>query len=224
MHRRARHLTGRCAGAPFHYDARRLDLTDGTAIQTLTDIAGTNNATQATLANRPLFKTNILNGNPVVRFDGSNDYFSLTTALDITGEWSNISVYKKTSFMPLFVNSVNYVPYVSFSFNTMMYNCAGNNKAFEVSGYDATSFVIVTSYTDSSSLYQVYRNGISQTVSSSNFGMPNNLCQILGARIASGTYADGDVGAAVHIPGTLGSSLRKRFEHSIGFSFKVACS
>ncbi len=47
---------------------------DGDAIQTWPDISGSNNDfTQATLANRPLFKTNIINGRPALLFDGIND-------------------------------------------------------------------------------------------------------------------------------------------------------
>lgn len=226
MHRRNRHLTGRAAGSTVHYDARRLNLSDGTAIQTLTDVAGTNNATQSTLANRPLFKTNILNGNPVVRFDGTNDYLSLTTNLNITGEWSNIVVFKAASVMPSFCTSSlsNYTPYINFLVGTTMYSIAGNSKAFDSSGFVASSFVIVTTYTNSSSVYQIYRNGISQNAVNQNFFIPDNLCGVVGARLASGSYADGDIAAAIHIPGSRSVSLRKRFEHSMGFSFKIACS
>lgn len=50
---------------------------DGDAIQTWPDISGNaNDFTQATLANRPLLKTDILNGRPALLFDGSNDLFT----------------------------------------------------------------------------------------------------------------------------------------------------
>ena len=52
-------------------------LSDGNAVATWTDLSGNGrNATQATGANRPLFKTGIVNGKPVVRFDGTNDLLS----------------------------------------------------------------------------------------------------------------------------------------------------
>lgn len=39
-----------------------------------------NHATQATESYRPLYKINGLNGKPVVRFGGSDDYLSLPTS------------------------------------------------------------------------------------------------------------------------------------------------
>jgi len=40
-----------------------------------------NHATQGTSDYQPIYKTSILNGKPVVRFDGSNDFMSFTSAL-----------------------------------------------------------------------------------------------------------------------------------------------
>jgi hypothetical protein len=48
---------------------------DGDAITTLTNIAGTGNPTQGTLANRAIYRTNSINGRPALDFDGVNDYY-----------------------------------------------------------------------------------------------------------------------------------------------------
>jgi hypothetical protein len=51
-------------------------LTDGQAVSTWSDSSGNGrNATQPTAANRPVYKTNIKNGKPVVRFTGTNSQF-----------------------------------------------------------------------------------------------------------------------------------------------------
>lgn len=48
---------------------------DGTTIATWNDSStSANHATQATANARPTYKTNIINGRPVIRFDGSTDY------------------------------------------------------------------------------------------------------------------------------------------------------
>lgn len=48
-------------------------------------------ATQATAAKKPLYTTNIINGKPVVDFDGSNDFMRSTISLSITG-WTIFAV------------------------------------------------------------------------------------------------------------------------------------
>jgi hypothetical protein len=58
----------------FWYAADRLQLTDGAAVSSWGDLSGSGLAlAQATGANQPVYKTGIVNGLPVVRFDGVND-------------------------------------------------------------------------------------------------------------------------------------------------------
>lgn len=53
--------------------------TDGTAVGTWTDQSGQgHHLTQATAGSQPVYKTNILNGKPVVRFDGVDDFLTVT--------------------------------------------------------------------------------------------------------------------------------------------------
>jgi hypothetical protein len=56
-------------------EADALTLNDNDAVATWTATVG-NNATQGTEGNRPLFKTNVVNSLPAVRFDGTNDILS----------------------------------------------------------------------------------------------------------------------------------------------------
>ncbi len=56
-------------------------LNDGDAVTTWPDLSGNgNDATQATAAKKPVYKVNIINGKPVVRFDGLDDFLALTWA------------------------------------------------------------------------------------------------------------------------------------------------
>lgn len=55
---------------------------DSDPVATWTDFSGEgNHLTQATEANKPLYRTNIINGEPAMQFDGSNDYFGLSNIL-----------------------------------------------------------------------------------------------------------------------------------------------
>lgn len=57
-------------------------LNDGDAVTTWSDSSGQgNDVTQATAGNKPTYQTNELNGKPIVRFDGTDD-FLMDTSLD----------------------------------------------------------------------------------------------------------------------------------------------
>src|SRR3990167_1190365 len=56
-----------------------LNFNDNDVVGTWLDSSGKgNHATQTTAGNKPLYKTNIQNGKPIVRFDGVDDWMSLT--------------------------------------------------------------------------------------------------------------------------------------------------
>ncbi|KHD89441.1 MAG: hypothetical protein OM95_03500 [Bdellovibrio sp. ArHS] len=62
-------------------NAGTLSLTDETAVQTWSDFSGTgNHATNGTVATRPVFKTGVLNGRSVVRFNGSTQFLETATS------------------------------------------------------------------------------------------------------------------------------------------------
>jgi len=64
--------------------ADQISGSDGMAVATWLDLSGKNNhLTQATSAYQPLLKTGIINGKPVVRFDGVNDYLDRTFLADL---------------------------------------------------------------------------------------------------------------------------------------------
>lgn len=67
-------------GLQAWYDASAITgLSDGAAVASWSDRSGNSRTlTQATGGAQPLYKANILNGLPVVRMDGSNDYLSYT--------------------------------------------------------------------------------------------------------------------------------------------------
>ena len=69
-------------GLTLHLDASQLTgLSDGATVTTWTDMSGQNN--HATAAGTPIYKTAVLNGQPVVRFNGAS---SFTTA-DISSQF-----------------------------------------------------------------------------------------------------------------------------------------
>lgn len=80
------------------YKASVLTLADNDAVSSFTDLSpNADHAVQATSANRPTFKTGILNGQPVVRF-ASDDYLRFAKIFDSsTAKCSIFVVYKMNS-------------------------------------------------------------------------------------------------------------------------------
>lgn len=82
------------SGLVVRLDSGTLVLSDGAAVSTWADSSGNGyDVTQATGGNRPVYKVAIVNGKPVVRFDGVNDY--LTRAYNAaynTTDWSFFAV------------------------------------------------------------------------------------------------------------------------------------
>lgn len=73
------------SGLTLHLKADSLSLNDGDSVSTWADQSGnSNDATQATASNQPKYKTGIINGEPAVLSDGSNDFLDLPS-LGISG-------------------------------------------------------------------------------------------------------------------------------------------
>ena len=71
-------------------------LSDGDAVSTATDWGALEkNLVQATEAAKPTYKTGILNGQPVYRFDGVDDFFAAASALGVS--WKTSIVVAKYS-------------------------------------------------------------------------------------------------------------------------------
>ena len=233
MHRRARHLTGRAAGASYHYDARRVNSTNGSTLGTIYDLAGSNNLTQSTVADQAIYIANGLNGNPVIRFDGSTDFYSLASTVPIQGEYFGLLVYKTTSqIAPTFTNrlSATATPYTNFYYNGTLFSTYGNGS-INTPGMSSivNVFNIISTYTNGN--YQNgrhYTNGslIGGVTYSSPASTESGSMDTFGRRDwdTPDVFFAGDLACGIHIRGTLASSLKKRFEHACGFSFKIACS
>ena len=93
------------SGLKLWLKATSLSLSDNDPIGTWADSSGLgNDATQGTEANKPTYKTNILNGKPVVRFDGGDS---------LTGTHGAISI-----------------PYTIFVLMQTTGNASGNQRAY----------------------------------------------------------------------------------------------
>ena len=224
MRARHRHFNARDAGASLVLDARYIaGLANAAAIGTWADRSRSgNDATQATEANKPTYRTNILNGNPVVRFDGTND--SLT---------SNAQVNQPSAFMAVWhPSSGGLVEYLVDGLGgsnrqaVIAYSIALGSEVVVFAGSElfagtrTESFQIVSAVFNGSSS-SLTRNG--SVAASGNAGAQNTTGTKIGSRFNNEFYLNGEI-AMLLLMASPSAPLRKRCEHSSAFSFKIACS
>ncbi len=249
MGRRSRHFNPANAGCTVALDARFITgLNAGDAVQTWTGRPNTTvNASQATLANRPSYQTNEINGRPALRFDGSNDFMTLnaTALFQNVGSGFAVAVCRDTNNTGgdaahvalgwsngISTSSVRLAAYTRLTSNIFV---AGARRL------DADVFASSGSISSNSSANII---GTQARWSSGNF----NLC-LNGSKSTNGTFsASGNTsntaslnvflaspdGAAVRMTGPIAAVVAasplpsdpicKRIEHHLAFSFNIACA
>jgi hypothetical protein len=138
----------------------------------------TRHATQATSANRPLRKTSVQGSKDVLRFDGSNDFFSLS-AVTTTSSYTSFFVFRRTSAG---IHSVSLGPatangnYAAWWFSdNFVYESSNSVNDFTTHGSANTStgaFALVTTRTGTNSI-ATRRNGSTLATVTSGAGVTN---------------------------------------------------
>jgi hypothetical protein len=242
MHRRARHLTGRAAGAELYFDSRRIyGLSDGTGVQTWDDLStNANNATQATSGNRPLYKVNIQGGNPMLLFDNSNDYLRCSNTATLGSASTQVYLFKLSSassnvdvvfyYGNFNVYSPNY-NWVGFAHDNGNYQLGNYNNPTEGSVFYTanTSTRVLSGVLNDSGTNRMFLEGsqVATATYTTITGISSSARPMIGEvenASTPGTYMDGYIGVIGYWSVLTTTSLRKRFEQAIGFSFKIACS
>lgn len=243
MHRRSRHLNPLHAGAIMALDARYLLVaphsnTNNDTLSSWPDMARLNDATQddvGEIGSKPTFLTNILGGNPVVRFDGSNDV--MTHAITRGNVNSTVLWVAKA-----LSSQASYKHMVSFTQDSLATYHSWSNAGGGVtnkwssasavgtpidSGITATTAFVVGYGIRNGSTHYIGTDGVERNSGtiSSYYGGDTNGRQTIGGRADSTECAHVDLAAVVFIESNLqGTGLLKRLVHSLGFSYKIACS
>lgn len=245
MHRRARHLNARDAGATMVLDARFVSGSDGDAIQTWASrTTSTYDVTQSTSSKRALLKlgANGINGQACIQFDGTDDYY--VGVNENVGDFTVIYTARNTnrSDAPVsqlrivlsHVNSTDYKNDVSCGYynNTNAAYCQKcDNVTFPSAwSYDATTgeHVVTNRYSGTTAYIRVDM----KTETSATTGTATNINQAwtLGTSTETGfpngvAFFDSKMGAVVFFKSqSCSDPLSKRLSHSQGFSFKITCS
>ena len=246
MHRRARHLNARDAGAVLVLDSRRIyGLSDGNAVAQWDDASrSAANATQSTTSIRPVYKVAIQGGQPVVRFNVTDNYLATTVTSGfgfvfcVANISSNTQEYAGVLTARTSPNS-NLVSASSGNALVTTMNGSAPNPSTKLTGATNTTSPSISSVYDkgvsgSTTNFEDFLTGLTITnpfilsVTSSadvtgtnNFTIGRDTYQ--GAQVPR-ALSSGDIMVISLLPQSITSSIRKRVEHSSAFSFKIACS
>ena len=230
MRARQRHLNPLHAGAVRAYDTRFVSGgVNNTSLQTWTDRCLTANATQSDASFRPTFISNGQGGSPVLRFDGSNDAYTFTTA-STTSNVTAMTAHKISVIGGIVLSgsgNTQILRVVNSSGNrSLFFNLnVDNTQYLSAQTVDWTTFGVATVTAPGGSPTRNFRNGVDFGNSTQNANLTSCSWGKIGSAFAGGSFANMDIGLLSILPINIADSpLRKRLEHAAAFSFKFACS
>ena len=241
MRARHRHFNPRAVGAYAAFDARYgFSQADNTDVDTWEDRTTGNKDATGTSTSRPKYRTAVMGGNPVVRFDGTNDYLkvdnltaskvtlmcvassTLNTNQHICIQWGSVDA--QNNQFHLWITSSKYGCFFRDSANVDRDVTATDNKT--------SNPTIVSTLFDS--VQRIFENGKAGGTANTNGTLKQSASQIgIGVKLKTdgtpGTggdaaYLNGDLGALTIIASALENPIRKRLEHAAAFSFKISCN
>jgi hypothetical protein len=240
MRARHRHLKPSSVGATIAYDARYLTDADGTGIQTWADRSGNGrDLTQSTVAERPTFKTAIQGGQPVLRFDGSNDNL-LTASYAVTNVTTGFVVQQSTQNSQgvilersaTFSNAnFRYALMVELS-TTFSWATRVGSSQFADADFATRSgnfSVLSFRYGGSDATFGLAEDGLDLTktygpAENHGTGVSASTATYVGARAGNSLRYAGDIGILYTIPELISTALRKRIEAHCALAYKIPLS
>lgn len=245
MHRRARHLNPGHAGANFALDSRfGFSLSDNADVGTWPDrTANAKDATQATTAYKPKYRTNITGGQPAIQFSPtSSNNKSLSGSVTITTSSS-------TTICVVYPNALtDYGRAATFSkdgnndydSSTRFIAClrfqSGANLCSFSAGSDRGRISVTTQtwnhwtsvFTGTNGINRLNESTSATTAVTTSFDV--NKYQIGGhlpgnnASTSTQGYWDGYIAHVSSFSSQLSDPLRKRLQFANALSFKIACN
>ncbi|MDX1959961.1 MAG: hypothetical protein SFU98_15425 [Leptospiraceae bacterium] len=107
--------------------ADSINQADNTQVTTWSDSSGNGyDATQGTGVNQPIFRTNALNGLPVIRFDGTNDFLARTIASPLLT--NGTALYNHTNFFVLKRNGIGNIQHIFILRQPIQTNGSNSNE------------------------------------------------------------------------------------------------
>jgi len=242
MRARHRHFNARHAGADLVLDARFIDQADNTAVSAWPDRSANNHTIEQTASgSRPTFKLAQMNGNPVVQFDGSDDFLNGGDILDmLSNNLTMLCVAKRISGAAgslcgksRFAGSLGRYTFIRDN-NAMVAIFHDQSPRVAQAADTSTSPRIYTQAANRGATMTLFFDGQQQAQNTDLSGTTSYDTTdefFVGAyQSTEGTtpprapyYHNGDI-AQVVVLFSFNTPLRKRLEHAAAYSFKISCN
>lgn len=230
MGRRVRHLNARDAGAVLVLDSRFIIGLRGTdKVSTWNDRSiNANNAIQPSSTNRPSYEVNILNGNPAVLFNGSNNVMGFVSNISLGVLHTCIATLRPRGQ----TNSFNFGAVLHGGANTDPIFVSGSNLSSANVGYTAgTGGASIGSLNLSNGvIVATRRNNTSVNIVANRTAatgtLPVNPAAVIdriGVRGITNLFYNGSIGQIIIYNSVISDTNWKRMNHSSAFSFKLPC-
>lgn len=220
------------AGIKLWLDASKITgLSDGNAVSAWNDESGNGlNTAQSDSAKRPVYKTNIINGLPVVRFDGTNDNLNvsitLPTYITVFIVSGNASA-GKTFFIEHGANANNETGFYFFGEGGNATNIYrdGASDNYTASGWFGNSFAVASMTYDGTAL--VYKNGsavsLSHTAGTARSNSDVTKSLYIGERYPGDVVPMGaDIAELIIYTGKLSDANRQAVENYLKTKYGIA--
>jgi len=230
-------LTGPPAvtGLRLWLDAAQITgLNNGAAVSTWNDVSGSgHHVSQGTSTLRPVYRTNVVNGRPVVSFDGVDDHLTNGTFAALNGKTG------ATAFVVFKADDTagNHVAVCESArnFNSQVYQngmyayaTTGNYGRF---AYTSTAFTIWNSVYDgtlsgNAARLELYRDGAQQALTFTGT-IPGALASAAGYTVgrphgSNLAYWDGDIAEVIVYDRTLTDAERQQITQYLGSKYGIA--
>jgi hypothetical protein len=241
MRARHRHFNARHAGADLVLDSRFINQADNSEVSSWADrSANAHTIQQTTAANRPTFKTNQMNGNPVVRFDGTNDFLNGGDILDIlSNNLTIVCVAKRTSGTEgnlcgksRLGDGVGRYSLLRDSGNAFYFFQDGSVRSVQISDTSTAARINTMAITRAATITMFFDGAqVAQgiTVGTTSYNTTDEF--FVGAYQSgagttpptAGYYHNGDIAQIVVLFANR-APLNKRLHHAAAYSFKISCN
>lgn len=241
MHRRARHLNVRDAGAVLVLDSRFITgLNDNAAVATWNDRSRNgSNATQATVGKQPTYRTSIQGGQPALQFTSANQQWIGGNTTINTTTTTCVTLFTMNSSSRAYARILAIADSISPDYNSAQsttFHCrdnvssqlniwrGGSPRLTSVTIALATPTLASTVFNGSTCAFRLAGTQRASVASTGNFNANTYRCGWSINVNDYGDYLDGYQFCNYLFNSAPDVSLLRRIEHSAALAFKIACS